>query len=153
MGSVVSNSGVKSESSGPVVFGAFCFYAHNECKSRRFLLESTLIVPTCVDEFGQWRPVCDRFGAEYLDAYHTFVKISAPEEDFDGRVDLYKLQDANFIRLPNYTDTTIGASTRMYQHFSMTILPSVSSTDPLYMTLLTCYRMLGDMRDLVSRYG
>lgn len=46
---------------------------------------------TLVDEFGQWRPVCNRFGAEYLDAYHTYVQISSPEEDFDGRVDLYKL--------------------------------------------------------------
>lgn len=43
------------------------------------------------DEFGQWRPVCNRFGDEYLAAYQTYVQVSAPEEDFDGRVDLYKL--------------------------------------------------------------
>lgn len=43
------------------------------------------------DEFGQWRPVCNRFGVEYLAAYHSYVQISAPEEDYDGRLDLYKL--------------------------------------------------------------
>jgi len=43
------------------------------------------------DEFGQWRPFCNRFGAEYLAAYHDYVKISPPEEDYDGRLDLYKL--------------------------------------------------------------
>jgi protein-ribulosamine 3-kinase len=43
------------------------------------------------DEFGQWRPVCNRFGAEYLEAYHSYVQISPPEEDYDGRLDLYKL--------------------------------------------------------------
>jgi hypothetical protein len=35
--------------------------------------------------------VCNRFGEEYLAAYQTFVRVSEPEEDFDGRVDLYKL--------------------------------------------------------------
>ena len=44
------------------------------------------------DEFGQWRPVCNRFGAEYLNAYHDYVKISVPEEDYDGRLGLYKLR-------------------------------------------------------------
>lgn len=43
------------------------------------------------DEFGQWRPICNRFGAEYLAAYHSYVQISPPEEDYDGRLDLYKL--------------------------------------------------------------
>lgn len=43
------------------------------------------------DEFGQWMPVCNRFGEEYLTAYHSFVQISAPEEDYQGRLDLYKL--------------------------------------------------------------
>ena len=48
---------------------------------------------TCIslDEFGQWRPVCNRFGAEYLAAYHSYVQISPPEEDYEGRLDLYKL--------------------------------------------------------------
>jgi hypothetical protein len=35
--------------------------------------------------------VCNRFGEDYLSAYQTFVQVSEPEEDFDGRVDLYKL--------------------------------------------------------------
>ncbi|KAF7535054.1 hypothetical protein G7054_g5732 [Neopestalotiopsis clavispora] len=43
------------------------------------------------DEFGQWMPTCNRFGAEYLAAYHSNVTISQPEEDYQGRLDLYKL--------------------------------------------------------------
>ena len=43
------------------------------------------------DEFGQWRPICNRFGTEYLAAYHSYIQISPPEEDYDGRLDLYKL--------------------------------------------------------------
>ena len=35
--------------------------------------------------------MCNRFGEDYLSAYQTFVQVSEPEEDFDGRVDLYKL--------------------------------------------------------------
>ncbi|KFY93387.1 hypothetical protein V498_04454 [Pseudogymnoascus sp. VKM F-4517 (FW-2822)] len=44
------------------------------------------------DEFGQWRPACNRFGDEYVAAYNTFTQISAPEEDFEGRLDLYRLR-------------------------------------------------------------
>lgn len=36
-------------------------------------------------------PVCNKFGEEYLAAYHSVVAISAPEEDYGGRLDLYKL--------------------------------------------------------------
>lgn len=43
------------------------------------------------DEFGQWMPVCNRFDEQYLAAYHSFVQKSAPEEDYRGRLDLYKL--------------------------------------------------------------
>ena len=43
------------------------------------------------DESGQWRPACNRFGAEYITAYNEFVQISPPEEDFEGRLDLYRL--------------------------------------------------------------
>ena len=46
---------------------------------------------TLEDEFGQWRPICNRFGDEYLDAYHCYTQISPPEEDYNGRLDLYKL--------------------------------------------------------------
>ncbi|TVY71555.1 Protein-ribulosamine 3-kinase-chloroplastic-like protein [Lachnellula suecica] len=81
-----ANSGIDVDTEDSLIFDACCFYAHNEY------------------EFGQWRPVCNRFGAEYLEAYHSYVQISPPEEDYDGRLDLYKL-------------------------------------------------MLGDMRDLVKRYG
>ena len=47
--------------------------------------------PNDEDEFGQWRPICNRFGAEYLAVYHSYNQISPPEEDYDGRLDLYKL--------------------------------------------------------------
>ncbi|KAI1078759.1 cytidine deaminase-like protein [Whalleya microplaca] len=68
-----ANSGIDAESGEPLVFDACCFYAHNEY------------------EFGQWRPICNRFGAEYLEAYQSYMQISPPEEDYDGRLDLYKL--------------------------------------------------------------
>ncbi|KAI4162901.1 MAG: hypothetical protein LQ342_003412 [Letrouitia transgressa] len=68
-----ANSGVDVDMTSSLIFDACCFYAHNEY------------------EFGQWRPVCNRFGAEYLAAYHSYVRISPPEEDYDGRLDLYKL--------------------------------------------------------------
>jgi hypothetical protein len=44
-----------------------------------------------IDEFGQWRPPCNRFGDEYITAYKSFVRPSPPEEDFEGRLDLYRL--------------------------------------------------------------
>ncbi|KAI1134028.1 Fructosamine kinase-domain-containing protein [Hypoxylon sp. FL0543] len=100
-----ANSGVDIDTDQPLIFDACCFYAHNEY------------------EFGQWRPICNRFGAEYLRAYHDYVKISAPEEDYDGRLDLYKL--------------------RFNTH--------VSALFPQNPTLRT--QMLGDMRDLVERYA
>jgi fructosamine-3-kinase len=89
-----ANSGVDVDADAPLIFDACCFYAHNECK---LLCHATLanipadIRPLFEDEFGQWRPVCNRFGAEYLDAYRSYVQISPPEEDYDGRLDLYKL--------------------------------------------------------------
>jgi protein-ribulosamine 3-kinase len=85
-----ANSGIESETGEPLVFDACCFYAHNECMQNGPSSFKPANV-RCADEFGQWRPVCNRFGAEYLDAYHAYVQISSPEEDFDGRVDLYKL--------------------------------------------------------------
>lgn len=86
------NAGIDSESSQPLVFDACCFFAHNECK-RDFYLRTNVVANEIwwLDEFGQWRPVCNRFGEEYLLAYQKRVPISSPEEDFDGRVDLYKL--------------------------------------------------------------
>ncbi|OTA85837.1 hypothetical protein M434DRAFT_400062 [Hypoxylon sp. CO27-5] len=100
-----ANSGVDMDTDNPLIFDACCFYAHNEY------------------EFGQWRPICNRFGAEYIKAYHDYVKISAPEEDYDGRLDLYKL--------------------RFNTH--------VSALFPQNPTLRD--QMLGDMRDLIQRYG
>lgn len=44
-----------------------------------------------IDEFGQRRPKCSRFGLEDLEAYHDIVAKSESEEDYDGRLDLYEL--------------------------------------------------------------
>ena len=43
------------------------------------------------DELGQWKPACNKFGAEHLDAYHKIIPKAEPVEDYDGRIDLYKL--------------------------------------------------------------
>ena len=87
-----ANSGIDIDTGKPLVFDACCFYAHNECEWLN--LSSSAFVQALTpssDEFGQWMPVCNRFGADYLDAYHANVQISAPEEDYDGRLELYKL--------------------------------------------------------------
>ncbi|KIY01778.1 uncharacterized protein Z520_01916 [Fonsecaea multimorphosa CBS 102226] len=68
-----ANSGVDADTGYPLVFDACCFYGHNEY------------------EFGQWMPTCNRFGAPYLMAYRSYVQISLPQEDYQGRLDLYKL--------------------------------------------------------------
>ncbi len=68
-----ANSGVDAETGGSVIFDACCFYAHNEY------------------EFGQWMPACNKFDGRYLEAYHRLVERSEPEEDYEGRLDLYKL--------------------------------------------------------------
>lgn len=44
-----------------------------------------------IDEFGQWKPIRSKFDDKYLDAYHKHVGRSAPQEDYVGRLDLYKL--------------------------------------------------------------
>ncbi|KAJ9261309.1 hypothetical protein DTO212C5_8349 [Paecilomyces variotii] len=100
-----ANSGIDVKTGTPVVFDACCFYAHNEY------------------EFGQWRPTCNRFGGEYLSAYHEYVPKSPPEEDYDGRLDLYKL--------------------RFNTH--------VSALFPDNWALRK--QVLGDMKDLVRRYS
>ncbi|KAI9682128.1 MAG: hypothetical protein M1817_000182 [Caeruleum heppii] len=69
-----ANSGIDAETGQPLIFDACCFYAHNEY------------------ELGQWRPICNKLGAEYLAAYHSYIDISPPKEDYDGRLDLYKLK-------------------------------------------------------------
>ncbi|KAG7286471.1 hypothetical protein NEMBOFW57_008782 [Staphylotrichum longicolle] len=49
---------------------------------------------TETDEFGQWRPTCNKFDETYSAAYHKHVEKSPPVEDYDGRVDLYKFDMA-----------------------------------------------------------
>ena len=87
-----ANTGVDADTDKPLVFDACCFYAHNECKLN---VQATnpirLILCPRTDELGQWRPVCNRFGPDYVKAYHSYVQISPPEEDYEGRLDLYKL--------------------------------------------------------------
>ncbi|KAF9892787.1 hypothetical protein FE257_000376 [Aspergillus nanangensis] len=100
-----ANSGVDAKSNGSLIFDACSFYAHNEY------------------EFGQWMPTCNKFGPEYRAAYHAHNEVSEPKEDYDGRLDLYKM--------------------RFNTHVSALFRDDFS------------YRkqMLGDMRDLVKRYG
>lgn len=92
-----ANSGIDVGTGESLIFDACSFYAHNECKSRQQKQQNATKFTkayTCMldeDEFGQWRPICNRFGAEYLAAYHSYIQISPPEEDYDGRLDLYKL--------------------------------------------------------------
>lgn len=100
-----ANSGIDVGTGESLIFDACSFYAHNEY------------------EFGQWRPICNRFGAEYLAAYHSYIQISPPEEDYDGRLDLYKL--------------------RFNTHVSALFSQNQTLRE----------QMLGDIRDLVQRYG
>ncbi|KAK3936652.1 Fructosamine kinase-domain-containing protein [Diplogelasinospora grovesii] len=100
-----ANSGVDDDTGDSLIFDACCFYAHNEY------------------EFGQWRPTCNRFGSEYLDAYYQHAMISEPEQDFDGRVDLYKL------RFNTHVSALFSDNPGLHE------------------------QMLGDMRDLAQRYG
>ncbi|KAL4897560.1 Fructosamine kinase-domain-containing protein [Aspergillus ambiguus] len=100
-----ANSGVDVKTNKPLIFDACCFYAHNEY------------------EFGQWMPVCNRFGPEYLAAYQSYNDISEPKEDYDGRLDLYKL--------------------RFNTHVSALFPDNLALRE----------QMLNDMRSLVNRYG
>ena len=90
-----ANTGIDVDTDEPLIFDACCFYAHNECKYCEIPgTDSDYYTETSVrreDEFGQWRPICNRFGDEYLAAYHSYVHVSPPQEDYLGRLDLYKL--------------------------------------------------------------
>ncbi|KAM7219576.1 protein-ribulosamine 3-kinase, chloroplastic [Rhypophila decipiens] len=99
------NSAVDLRGGGGLVFDACCFYAHNEY------------------EFGQWKPVCNGFNEKYLEAYHQQADRSQPVEDYDGRLDLYKL--------------------RFNVHVSALFFDKQGLRE----------QVLADMRDLVSRYG
>lgn len=87
-----ANAGIDVDSDEPLVFDGCSFFAHNECRpSYKTLLSTDINHIEIKDEFGQWRPACNRFGDEYVAAYNTFAQISEPEEDFEGRLDLYRL--------------------------------------------------------------
>ncbi|KAL8710860.1 MAG: hypothetical protein Q9220_004663 [cf. Caloplaca sp. 1 TL-2023] len=68
-----ANQGTDPYTGQCLVLGPCSFYAHNEY------------------EFGPWRLQDSRFGPEYLEAYHSHVPKSPPEEDYEGRLDLYEL--------------------------------------------------------------
>lgn len=87
-----ANAGVDVGSGEPLVFDACCFFAHNECQSSyKTLATADADEIELEDEFGQWRPACNKFGDEYIAAYHKFAPPSPPKEDFEGRLDLYRL--------------------------------------------------------------
>lgn len=86
------NSGTDRVSGECLVFDACCFYAHHECAPPHLYSRGIRTMTNkAVDEFGQWMPACNRFGEEYRAAYREFVRPSPPEEDYAGRLDLYKL--------------------------------------------------------------
>ncbi|GKZ80370.1 hypothetical protein AnigIFM56816_004590 [Aspergillus niger] len=120
-----ANSGIDTETGESLVFDACCFYAHNECELAGFYGEGnqTDRWDTNEDDFGQWRSICNRFGDEYLEAYRSYAQVSPPEEDYDGRLDLYKL--------------------RFNTHVSTLFADNASLRE----------QMLNDIRDLVARYG
>lgn len=72
-----ANSGIDTETGESLVFDACCFYAHNECELAGFYGEGTEADrrDTNEDEFGQWRPICNRFGDEYLEAYRSYAQV------------------------------------------------------------------------------
>ncbi|KAK3376281.1 Fructosamine kinase-domain-containing protein [Lasiosphaeria ovina] len=100
-----ANTGVDAHTGESLVFDACSFYAHNEY------------------EFGQWRPACNRFDKRYLDAYHQIVAKSEPIEDYDGRLDLYKLKFNTHVAALFVEDESLHK------------------------------QMMNDIRDLVERYG
>ncbi|GAB1314259.1 hypothetical protein MFIFM68171_04469 [Madurella fahalii] len=100
-----ANAGLDASTGRSLIFDACCFYAHNEY------------------EFGQWRPACNRFDEKFLQAYHQRLKPSQPEEDYEGRLDLYKL--------------------RFNTHVSALFFENQTLRE----------QVLGDIRDLVQRYG
>ncbi|CDM37216.1 hypothetical protein DTO013E5_8405 [Penicillium roqueforti] len=99
------NTGKNATTGNPIMFDACSFYAHNEY------------------ELGQWAPVCNRFASEYVQAYHLHFPISSPVEDYQGRIDLYKLR----------FNTHVSALFPQDRHLRE--------------------QMLQDMRDLIARYG
>lgn len=96
-----ANSGVDMNSGQLLVFDACCFYAHYECKHPLLspgFRNHLLTKPFLADEFGQWRPPCNRFGDDYVKAYFDKYRKSQPLEDFYARLDLYRLWVTTMLR-------------------------------------------------------
>ncbi|KGO68204.1 Fructosamine/Ketosamine-3-kinase [Penicillium italicum] len=100
-----ANAGIDVDHDQPLVFDACSFFAYNE------------------HEFGQWLPACNRFGNEYVAAYNTFAQISPPAEDFEGRLDLYRVRFDTYVSALFVDNETLRT------------------------------QVLDVMRDLVQRYG
>lgn len=87
-----ANAGIDVHTNQAIVFDACCFFAHNECTfSYEPLLDVYAKSLAFLDEFGQWRPACNKFGHEYIVAYKKWCEVSSPKEDFEGLLDLYRL--------------------------------------------------------------
>ncbi|TRX92013.1 hypothetical protein FHL15_007110 [Xylaria flabelliformis] len=117
-----ANSGIDDNTGESLIFDACCFYAHNEY------------------EFGQWRPACNRFGPEYLEAYRDYVQISPPEEDYDGRLDLYKLRFNTHV-------SALFSDNQTLREQQVIPDPLASQSDNVS---ADSRRMLGDIRDLTA---
>ena len=85
------NIGKGIDSGEPVVFDASAFWAHNECKFECLKPLVTRLTTPPTDELGNWRPVRNKLGPEYFKAYHSYVPIAEPQEDYDDRNALYSM--------------------------------------------------------------
>ncbi|KAL7938000.1 Fructosamine kinase domain-containing protein [Trichoderma chlorosporum] len=69
------NTGIVSgEIDSSIIYDPSSFWAHNEY------------------ELGNWRPRRNRFSKTYFEEYFSFIRPSAPEEDFDDRNALYSVR-------------------------------------------------------------
>jgi hypothetical protein len=112
--------------------------------------------------------VCNRFSEEYISAYQKLVRVSEPEEDYDGRVDLYKLfvactstvlmYTSKFEYRPSYRRFNTHVSALFFDN--MTDPPRAVSNHSISICVSLSLdaadggsRMLNDLRDLKKRYG
>ncbi|KAI1469878.1 Fructosamine kinase-domain-containing protein [Daldinia caldariorum] len=68
------NTGIVDEATDEgIVYDPASFWAHNEY------------------ELGNWRPERNKFTRRYVQAYHSHIPKSEPQEDYDDRIALYSL--------------------------------------------------------------
>ncbi|KAK3392862.1 Fructosamine kinase-domain-containing protein [Podospora didyma] len=73
------NTAVNKKNGATVTFDPAAFYGHNEY------------------DLGNWRPVRNRFGKAYIDAYLRHYSPAEPKEEFDNRNLLYSMYDLLFL--------------------------------------------------------